>query len=93
MSIRIPYQDSNGIGREVAQYVDAVLDARERGRRLKAKLDSMVNGEASPYPSLEAEIGGMTAGQGDDLWAVISNAQAAVDVPAVSELSRLDKGS
>jgi hypothetical protein len=92
MSTRIPYSATTPTGQQVAEFIDAVNDALARGRRLKAQLDSMVSGEASPYPSLEAEVGGMTAGHGDDLWGIVSNAVSQIDSAEIAELARLDQG-
>jgi len=36
--------------------------------------------------------GGLTVQQAQDLWTILSNAKAAIDVAAVAELARLDQG-
>ena len=96
MSSRILVDGTKAMSRELLEYVDALLTAREKGRRLKATLDSMAWGD--DWPQIAAELGlpnpaivSSTAAQ--DAWTIVSNAQAAVDVPAVAELSRLDQGA
>lgn len=89
-STRIPYQDQAGLGFEVADYVNAVEVALAKGRRLKPKLDAAQNG--SDYASLAAELGGgATTQNAQDLWGIVSSAQAALDSAQIAELSRLDK--
>lgn len=88
MSTRIAY-NATGIGQQVSDFVNDVEELLAKGRRLKAKLDSMTSG--SDWAALEAEIGGMVAGSGQTLWTVISTAMGQIDSPSVGELARLDK--
>lgn len=90
MSTRIPFNTASAVGQQVAEYLDALNDALARGRRLKGQLDSAVSG--GTYTALETEVGGMAAGSGQDFWTILSTAQAAIDVPAVAELKRIDQG-
>lgn len=90
MSTRVSYNTASAVGQQVSEYIDALNDALARGRRLKGQLDSAVAG--GTYTALEAEVGGMVAGTGQDFWTILSTAQAAIDVPAVAELKRIDQG-
>ena len=90
MTTRIAYTPT-GIGQQVSDFVNEVQTVLAKGRRLKAKLDSMVAGDPATYTALEAEIGGMVVGSGQTLWSVISTAVAQIDSPQVAELARLDK--
>ena len=88
MTTRVAY-NATGIGQQVSDFVNEVQSTLAKGRRLKAKLDSMTSG--SDWPALEAEIGGMTAGTGQTLWTIIATAMGSIDSAAVAELARLDK--
>lgn len=90
MSTRILYDAKSAAGQQVAEFIDAVMVAREKGRRLKAQLDSMVNGDT--FGQVETEIGGMAPGDGQPLWAIISTAAGQIDSAQVAELARLDQG-
>ncbi len=92
MSNRIAYNSSSNAGKQVAEYVDAVMIALEKGRRLNAQLNAMVWGSPADYASLEAEIGGMTAGQGQPFWYIVSTSLQAIDVAQVAALAQLDMG-
>lgn len=90
MTTRISYNALNGPGLEVADYVDAIELALARGRRLKAKLDSM--SAAGDFAAIVTEIGGgLTTQSAQDLWTIISTAQAQFDSPQIAELARLDR--
>lgn len=88
MSTRIAY-NGTGTGNQIAEFVSAVEVALAKGRRLKAKLDSASSG--SDWTSVEAEVGGMTAGTGQTLWTILSTAMTQLDSPQIAELARLDK--
>lgn len=88
MSTRIPYSPT-GTGQQVSDFVNEVQIVLAKGRRLKAKLDSASWGD--DWTGVENEVGGMTAGTGQPLWSIISNAVAQIDSPQVAELARLDK--
>lgn len=90
MSNRIAYNTASPLGQQVAEYLDALNEALARGRRLKGQIDSATSG--ATYTALETEVGGMVAGTGQDFWTILSVAQAAIDVPAVAELKRIDQG-
>lgn len=91
MTTRIVYSQATQTGKMLAQYVNAVFESRTQGRRLKAILDSA--SWNNDWAAIAAEVGGgFTAAQAQDLWTIVSNAQAAIDMPAVAELSRLDQG-
>ncbi|MCR4297513.1 MAG: hypothetical protein NUV75_01985 [Gallionella sp.] len=86
---RIAYSTASAVGKEIAEFVDATMDALARGRRLKAQFLAM----ASDAPAIEAEVGGMVAGTGNDLWYVLNQGVVAIDVDAVNiELAKLDQG-
>lgn len=89
MTTRIAYNSQNGIGMRVMDFVNEVQIALAKGRRLKAQLDSMSSG--SDFASVEAEIGQMTPGQGQNLWAIVSAAVTQIDSAQVAELIRLDR--
>jgi len=88
MTTRIAYA-TIGTGQQVADFVNEVETTLAKGRRLLAKLNSMSSG--ADWTSLEAEIGGMTAGNGQALWTIIATAMGQIDSPAVAELARLDR--
>lgn len=95
MSSRILVDPNLAAAKQLLEYVDAVADVLAKGRRLKAQLDSMSYG--NDWPQVATELGlpnpaqvSSTAAQ--DAWTIISTAQAAIDVPAVRELARLDQG-
>jgi len=91
MTTRILYSQTTQTGKMVAQYVNAVFEARAQGRRLKAILDSA--SAAADWAAIGAEVGGgIDATQAQNLWTITSNAQAAIDVAGVAELARLDQG-
>lgn len=93
MSSRIIVDGNKAAGQLVLEYVDAVLDAREKGRRLKAALDSMSSG--SDWAQIATELGlpaPTVNTNAQDAWTIISTAQTAIDCPQVAELSRLDQG-
>ena len=96
MSTRILINGGTAMGKLALEYANAVLEAREKGRRLKAVLDSMSWGD--DWVQVAQELGLAVPGEPPTdsdaykVWAIISTAQAAVDVPAVAELSRLDQG-
>ncbi len=95
MSSRILVDGNLALGQEVLEYIDAVQDVLAKGRRLKAQLDSASSG--SDWHQVAIELGLPDPGQvsstaAQDAWTIISTAQAAIDVPAVGELARLDQG-
>jgi hypothetical protein len=92
VTTRIAYNAESASGQQVAEFVDSVMTALAKGRRLKAQLDSMNSGEGGDSAAIEGEIGGMVAGRGADLWYIISTAMQTIDVGAIAELSRLDQG-
>lgn len=88
MTTRIAYGNT-GIGQQIGSFVNEVETVLSMGRRLMAKLNSASSG--NDWTSLETEVGGMTAGTGQALWAVLATAMASLDSAAVAELARLDK--
>lgn len=93
MSTRVAYSKT-GVGQEISGFVNDVQTALARGRRLKAKLDSMSFGD--DWTAVEAEVGGMVAGgtpqsNGQILWVLIATAMTKIDSPEVAELARLDQ--
>lgn len=92
MTTRISYNAGTVEGKQVAEFVDAVQTVLAKGRRLNAQLNSMTYGTPADYAHLEAEIGGMTAGQGQPLWYIISTSMSAIDCPQVAALAQLDQG-
>lgn len=88
MSTRIAYSNT-GTGQNIATFVNEVQVVLSLGRRLMAKLNSASYG--ADWTGVETEVGGMTPGNGQNLWTILANAMAAIDVPAVAELARLDK--
>lgn len=90
MTTRVSYTAQTGPGREVALFVNEVQSVLAKGRRLKAKLDSMCSGD--DWARIEAEIGGMAQGSGQTLWAIVATAMAQIDAAQVAELARLDQG-
>lgn len=89
MTTRIAYGSETQTAQNIADFVNEVATVLAKGRRLKAKLDSMSYGD--DWAAVEAEVGGMTTGTGQTLWSVISTAMAQIDSPQVAELARLDK--
>lgn len=85
MTTRIAYT-----GQQVSDFVNEVQTVLAKGRRLKAKLDSMSFGD--DWAAIEGELGGMTPGDGQTLWTIISTAMGQIDSPQIAELARLDKG-
>ena len=90
MTTRILYNAQNGPGFELADYVATIQAALAKGRRLKAKLDSMSSG--TDWAAVAAELGGgITVAQAQALWTIVSTAQTQIDSAQVAELSRLDQ--
>jgi hypothetical protein len=89
MTTRIAYGTTTQTGQNVADFVAEVSMVLSKGRRLKAKLDSMSWG--NDWTAVESEVGGMTAGTGQALWTLIATAMQQIDSPQVAELARLDK--
>lgn len=87
---RIPYNPTSTTGKQIAEFLDSVNETLARGRRLMGQLNSMSSG--NDWAALEAEIGGMTPGQGQTLWTILATAKDAIDSPQVAELSRVDQG-
>jgi hypothetical protein len=87
MTTRIAYSDT-GIGQQISNFVNDVENVLAKGRRLKAKLDSMSYGD--DWAAVEAETGA-AAGTGQTLWTLIATAMGQIDSPQVAELARLDK--
>jgi hypothetical protein len=99
MSSRILVDGGTAMGKQVLEYVHAVVEAREKGRRLLAALNSMSYGIPADYAQVAAELGLPAPSdvepintQAQDCWAIISTAQGVVDSGQVAELSRLDQG-
>jgi hypothetical protein len=92
MSNRIAYNSGTAAGKQVAEYVDAVMVALEKGRRLKAQLDAMNHGNPPDTAGVEAEIGGMVAGNGVNLVYIIDVSVQAIDCAQIASLAQLDMG-
>lgn len=93
MTTRVLYSQETQTGKTVAQTVNTVLEGLAAIRRLKALLDMAQSGSPADWAAVAAELGGgITAQQAQDLWTIVSNAKAAIDVAAVAELARLDQG-
>ncbi len=90
-STRIQYGigASSNTSNDIAEYVDAVLTAREKGRRLMAVLNAASTG--NDWTAVETEVSGMTPGTGQTLWTILSTSMGQVDSAQVAELARLDK--
>jgi hypothetical protein len=88
MTTRIAYTAA-GTGQQISDFVNDVQTVLAKGRRLKAKLDSMSYG--NDWAAVEAEVGGMVAGTGQTLWTLIATAMGQIDSAQVAELARLDK--
>ena len=86
---RIAYNALTAEGKQVAEFVDAAMVALEKGRRLKAQFMAMNSDSAA----IEAEVGGMAVGAGNDMWFLLNAAIVAIDVDALNVgLARLDQG-
>ena len=85
---RIAFDAGSNEGRQVAEFVDAAMDAVAKGRRLRGQFLAM-NSDAA---AIEAELGGMVAGSGNDLWYILNVAITAIDSNDVAGLARLDQG-
>jgi hypothetical protein len=92
MSTRIQYSTTTAMGQMVAEYVTSMIEAREKGTRLKLALDSMAYGTPPTFDRIETEITGMVPGEGEALYNLITAAVAAIDVDDVTYLTRLDQG-
>jgi hypothetical protein len=95
MSSRILVDPNLTAAKQLLEYVDAVADAVAKGRRLKAQLDSMSSGSDWHQVAIELGLpdpGAVSSTAAQDAWTIISTAQAAIDVPQVRELARLDQG-
>ncbi len=91
MSTRILYSQANNTGKLLAQATNHLLETLAEMRRLKGILDSSVSG--GTYSALATELGGtVDATSAQDTWTIVSTAVAAIDVPAVAEMARLDQG-
>ena len=94
MSNRILYSQASNTGKMTAQAVNHLLDSLAEMRRLKGIMDQAT--ASSDFTALAAELGLPTDTAGQALaqatWTIISNATNAIDVAAVTELSRLDQG-
>lgn len=90
MSTRLKYSQQTAFGQQVAEYIDELLAIRNKGRRIKAAFDSMAQGGS--FTQIEAEVGGMTAGEGQTLYNLVIGAANLLEKPALDELARLDQG-
>lgn len=91
MSTRIVYSQGTQTGRMLAQAVGATMSSVQQMRRVKALLDAASNGASWDKVALEVG-GGITAQDAQNLWTIVSTALAAIDVPQVAEMARLDQG-
>lgn len=85
---RIAYSTVTAQGKQVAEFVDSVMEAIAKGRRLRGQFEAM----NSDSLAIETEVGGMVIATGNDLWFLLNAAITAIDVPATAALSRLDQG-
>lgn len=86
---RIAYNAKSAEGQQIAEFIDAVQDTLAKGRRLKAQFAAMNSDSAA----IEAEVGGMAAGKGNDMWYLLNAAIEAIDCDAVVvNLAMLDQG-
>ena len=96
MSSRILLNTSTPrIGSMLSEFCSELLVLLQKGRRIKAILDSCQYGDPADWAHVALELGltGQTAA--DDAQAVstiFSTAMAAIDVAEVAELARLDQG-
>lgn len=89
-STRVKYNAASATGQQIAETIDAVNAALAKFRRLQLQINSMTAG--NDWPALEAEVGGMTVGQGQTLWTILATAKDQLDSPQIAELARLDQG-
>lgn len=90
MSTRIQYSPDTAIGQQIAEFVDAFVTAKQRGDRLMGILDSVSNGGS--WAELEAEVGGMNAGEGQALYNLINAAHGLVNVAGFDQIYKVDQG-
>ena len=93
MTSRVIVGTNTPAGKMLLDFVSRQQEALQLGRRIKALLDDAQFGSPADWGSVATELGGgITAQNAQDAWTIVSNAMAAVDVPAVGELARLDQG-
>lgn len=88
-SNRISFQQAQGTGALIRDYVATVERVLAEGDRLVGILNSSNFGNDTA--GVEAEVGGMVPGTGTTLLTILTNAQNAMKVAATAELARLDR--
>lgn len=94
MTARLVVNPNLAVSKQLLAAVRKQLEALADLRRVVAEQDMMVNGEVAPGVGAQAasEYGLGTAQAGQDVWTLCSQALAAIDVPAVHALAKLDQG-
>ena len=93
-SSRILYSQTTQLGKQLAQAVNAILEARAHVQRVLPILNAASYG--NDWAALAAELGlpadaaGEAAAQ--TLWTIFATAAPSIDSAVVAELSRLDQG-
>lgn len=90
MSTRVVYNPATAFGQLTAEYVDQLLQAKEKGRRLLAALNSMTD-TGTTWPQLESELG-IATGTGTTFYAIVSAAVQKLNVAAFDDLAKIDQG-
>lgn len=91
MSDRIPINTQTAFGRAIAEYVDAVLEARAKGARLAAVLNSMASGGS--FAVVDAEVNaGNDAARGETIYNLVTGSVSALNGADVNGLVRIDQG-
>ena len=90
MSTRIQYSPDSSLGQMVAEFTDALVTAKQLGDRLTGILDSVSAGGS--WTEIEAEVGGMQVGEGQQLYNLVTAAHGLIDVPGFVQIYKIDQG-
>lgn len=91
MSDRVPINTQTAFGRALAEYTDAVLEARARGQRLRDAFNSMSQGGS--FAQVDAEVNaGSDAQRGELLYNILTGSVSALEGASVNALVRIDQG-
>lgn len=87
-SIRITYNDAQGLGKLTSEFVRDIILVRDRGKRVREALEAIATG--GDWLAVEA-VFGLAAGQGETFYNIVMGAHTSL--AAIGDLSRIDRGN
>lgn len=91
MSDRVQLNTATAFGAAIAEYADAVLEARAKGRRILDALNSMAAG--GTFGAVDAEVNaGADAARGELVYNIVAGSVSALQGADVNALVRIDQG-